>query len=83
MLADGHDHLDDLLGSPLDEQQRLQARSVVRSNGAVHSSLATARAYVDTAGAAIAPLGGGPAVEALIGAGTGLLRRVEALVDTA
>jgi heptaprenyl diphosphate synthase len=83
MLADGHDELSAMLGSPLDEEQRLAAREVVRSDGAIHSGLATAREYVERADAAIAPLGGGPAVEALIAAGTGLLERTEALVATA
>jgi heptaprenyl diphosphate synthase len=83
MLADGHDHLDDLLGSPLDERQRLEARSVVRNDGAIHSSLSTAREFLVRADAAIAPVGGGPAIEALTSAGNGLLGRVEELVATA
>ena len=80
MLADGHHELGSMLGSPLDEEQRLEARSIVRQNGAIRTSLAVAREYVERADAAIEPLGGGPAVDALIAAGTGLLERTEALV---
>jgi heptaprenyl diphosphate synthase len=82
MLAGGDEQLVDLLGNPLDEQQRLEARAIVRSHEAIHTSLATARGYVEQADEAIAPLGGGPAVEALIAAGTGLLERTQSLVDT-
>jgi heptaprenyl diphosphate synthase len=80
MLADGHDHLDDLLGSPLDEEQRLEARAVVRGDGAIHSSLATARGYLERADEVIAPLGGGPAIEAMVRTGNSLLAGVEELV---
>ncbi|MEL7210570.1 MAG: polyprenyl synthetase family protein, partial [Actinomycetota bacterium] len=80
MLANGHDELRSMLGSPLDEEQRLAARALVRTNGAIRSSLADAREHVERADSAIAPLGGGPAVEALVRAGTGLLERTEALV---
>jgi heptaprenyl diphosphate synthase len=80
MLAGGHDELGAILGSPLDEEQRLAARKIVRKDEAIHTSLADARTYVESADKAIAPLGGGPAVDALIAAGTGLLERTEALV---
>ena len=82
MLADGHDELRSMLGSPLDEDERLAARELVRHDGAILTSLDTARSYVDRADLAIARLGGGPAVDALIAAGTGLLDRTEALVTT-
>lgn len=81
VLADGNDQLDDLLGGPLDEDQRLEARAVVRTNGAIHTSLATARSYLERADEIIAPLGGGPAVEAMVSAGNGLLTSVEELVE--
>ena len=80
MLADGHDGIGSMLGSPLDEDQRLAARQIVRKNNQIRTSLATAREYVERADAAIAPLGGGPAVDALVAAGTGLLERTETLV---
>ena len=51
------DGLRRVLGRPLGEGEMDEARSVVRANGAVAASVATAREYADRAAAAVAPWG--------------------------
>ena len=46
-----------LLGGPLAEPERDKAIEIVRSTGALESSLALARRYADTAATALAPMG--------------------------
>ncbi len=60
--------LSDLLGGPLDDVALAKALALVRSAPAVVSSVDAARAHVDDAVAALAPLGEGPATSALAGA---------------
>ena len=75
-LADtgtGRDRLHALLGQPLELDQMDEARSIVRSNGAIGASLDVARTYVDRATAALAPLGPSEAATALAGAAEHLL----------
>jgi len=54
-----------LLGGPLAEPERDKAIEIVRSTGALESSLALARRYADTAATALAPMG--PKAAALAG----------------
>ena len=66
-----------LLGSPLDRADVDRARKLVRGDGAIEDSLVLARAYCDEAIDALAPVaGGGPAVDALAAAASGLLDTV-------
>lgn len=71
------DRLRSALGQPLDRPAMIAARDVVRSNGAVESSMATAHEYVDAASAALGAAGDAGLVEALVEAGSGLLASVE------
>jgi heptaprenyl diphosphate synthase len=76
-------NLRDLLGTPLVETEMHQARTIVRSNGAVASSLATAEAYVAEAGDALAELASGEARQGLEGAAEHLLLAARDIVATA
>ena len=67
------DRLRALLGQPLELDQMDEARSIVRSNGAIGASLDVARTYVDQATAALAPLGPSEAATGLAGAAEHLL----------
>jgi heptaprenyl diphosphate synthase len=62
------DELGDLLGKPLDGAELDKALSLVRSGPGVAVAVARARRFADDAGAALAPLGDGPAVAALAAA---------------
>jgi len=62
------DELGDLLGNPLDGAELDKALSLVRSGPGVAVAVARARRFADEAGAALASLGGGPAVDALAAA---------------
>ena len=74
------DALRSLLGAPIDGELVDRARSLVRSNGAVASSLEDAQAYVDRAVACLEPFGDSPAKRALARSAQFLLTEVEAAV---
>jgi heptaprenyl diphosphate synthase len=67
-LANGRssgDELRDLLGKPLEPEERDKALAIVRGDEGIESAIATARQYVATALAACEGLGDGPVVDAL------------------
>ena len=67
-LSSAHgEQLRRVLGRPLDATQMEEARSLVRANGAVGASIATARDYLEGALDALAPLGDTPGARALAG----------------
>ena len=65
-----------VLGRPLDATQMEEARSLVRANGAVGASIATARDYLEGALEALAPLGDTPGARALAEVGDHLLSSI-------
>jgi len=65
-----------VLGRPLDATQMEEARSLVRANGAVGASIATARDYLEGALEALAPLGDAPGARALAEVGDHLLSSI-------
>jgi heptaprenyl diphosphate synthase len=65
-----------VLGRPLDATQMEEARSLVRANGAVGASIATARDYLEGAFDALAPLGDTPGARALAEVGDHLLSSI-------
>jgi heptaprenyl diphosphate synthase len=73
------DELRRVLGRPLAAGEMEAARSLVRTNGALGASVATARQYVDRAVAAIAPLGDSAGGGVLLSAAEHLLASVPAL----
>jgi heptaprenyl diphosphate synthase len=75
--------LRDLLGAPLIEAEMHEARDIVRSNGAVASSLETAQTYVAEATAALGELADSDARRGLQGAAEHLLASARSLVTTA
>ena len=75
--ADG-EGLDDLLGQPLDSSGLDRARDVVRSNGAVTTSLETAASYASSAIESLGHLDDGAAADRLRDAAHHLLTTVEA-----
>jgi heptaprenyl diphosphate synthase len=79
----GAKHLRDLLGSPLAESEMHEARTIVRSNGSVPSSLVTAQAYVTEAADALADLEASEAHRGLVGAAEHLLVATRDIVATA
>ena len=65
-LSSAHgEQLRRVLGRPLDATEMEEARSVVRANGAVGASIATAREYLEGALEALAPFGDTPGRPAL------------------
>ncbi len=72
MLADG-DPVSRLLGEPLDEQTRDQARAEVVANGHIQTSIATAADYVDQALAELKDMPETPAVTGMRAAAANLL----------
>ena len=75
--------LRDLLGSPLVESEMHEARSIVRSNGAVTSSLATAETYVAEAAGVLEVVSAGEARTGLEGAAHHLLVTARDIVAAA
>ena len=71
------DRLRALLGQPLELDQMDEARSIVRSNGAIGASLDVARTYVDQATASLVPLGPSEAATGLAGAAEHLLAGIQ------
>jgi heptaprenyl diphosphate synthase len=65
-----------VLGRPLGASEMEEARSLVRSNGAVGMSIATARQYLEGALDALAPLGDTPGARALGEVGDHLLASI-------
>lgn len=72
--------LRDLLGAPLAEAEMHEARAIVRSNGAVASSLETAEAFVTEATGALTAVPDGEARRGLAGAAEHLLRSTRDLL---
>ena len=62
-----------LLGRPVEAPVALEARDLVRADGAVGAALAVAAVYADEAADALVPLGDAPVVKALAGLGHELL----------
>ena len=78
-LAELDGDLRTLLGGPIAGADLETARRMVRASSGVERSITLARAYIDDAVEALAPLGGTPAAVALAGAATHLLVDVEAV----
>lgn len=78
-LAELDGDLRTLLGGPIAGADLETARNMVRASSGVERSITLARAYIDDAVEALAPLGGTPAAVALAGAATHLLVDVEAV----
>ncbi len=76
MLADGHP-LADLLGQPLDDLRRDQARSLVVAGSEIATSVATARNYVADSLEALAGLEPTPGVVGMRAAASNLLGTLE------
>ncbi len=70
--------LGDLLGRPLQPAEMHQARDLVRASGGVDRALEVARAHLDDAVAALAPLPDGPGTAHLTSAARSLLDAVPA-----
>jgi len=70
------DELSELLGRPLDAEQRRRALAIVRSGDGIASAIDHARGHADRAAAACASLGDSPAAEALRAAPAALLDTV-------
>jgi heptaprenyl diphosphate synthase len=70
------DQLAELLGAPLSDAQRDQARSLVRASGQVDGALDVARSYADDAAGALANVAGTQAGAALIAASDYLIDAV-------
>jgi heptaprenyl diphosphate synthase len=75
------DRLRELLGAPLSDEQMHDARKIVRSNGAVPASLATARDHVAEAASALDGVTPGDARTGLLGAAEYLLGSAEDVVN--
>ena len=73
------DGLAEMLGKPLDDEERERARALVMANGIIPDSLATARGYAASAGEALTGIGNSAAAEALRSSTGRVLQRVEAL----
>jgi heptaprenyl diphosphate synthase len=73
LAADGAGPLHGLLGRPLTDAEKDEARSLVRADGAVPNAMATASSYVDRAIDALAPLDEGPAIAWLAATARNLL----------
>lgn len=67
------DRLRSMLGSPLDEEARLEALELVRSGPGIAATVAVASEFVDRAVGALEPLGDSPSLEALRAAPAALL----------
>ena len=72
-----------LLGRPLDQTAADRVRGIVGSNGVVAAAVEVAREYAAQAVAALAPLGDGPAVAALVTLGPALVDGVPAEAEAA
>ena len=70
------DHLGSLLGQPLSDAERDEARTVVRSSGQLDGALDVARGYADDAAAALDGVAGSEAGAALIAASDYLVEAV-------
>jgi len=81
LQAEGHGDLRRRLGQPLGPDEMVEARELIRRNGAVPAALDMAHAYVDEALGALAPMEATPAVEALRGAAVHLVSSVARLGD--
>jgi heptaprenyl diphosphate synthase len=77
--AAGADKLRRMLGGPLGEGELDVARDIVRSNGAIDASLATAESFARTAQEAVLALGTGESVSAMGSAADHLLSSVAAI----
>ena len=81
VLADGGtdgERLGELLGSPLDDDQLDEARTIVRGSGQVDAALDTARAFAAEAAATLAQVADTEAGAALVAASDHLLETVQA-----
>ena len=76
LAAETGEQLRRLLGRPLDRAGADEARDLIRSNGAVASSLDVARRFASEASDALAGFPDGPAVEALHAVGDGLIAAI-------
>jgi heptaprenyl diphosphate synthase len=74
--SDG-DELRNILGTPLDDDQRESARTIVRRGDAIDEATATARAYVANATAALDALGPDPVTDGLQATARYLIERIE------
>ncbi len=74
--SSGGDELRAILGRPLDDGERLRARDIVRSNGAVPAAVQVASGFVDEAIAALGPAADTEAGAWLEATARGLLDRV-------
>jgi heptaprenyl diphosphate synthase len=79
LTSEHGDQLRGVLGKPLATGEMEAARSLVRTNGAVSASIATARQYIDRAAEAIAPLSGTAGGGVLLSAAEHLLANVPAV----
>jgi len=70
------DQLRALLGKPLDDQERIAARDLVREGEGIAVAVAAARTYADAACTALEPLGASPAAEALAATAQHLVAKV-------
>ena len=70
------DELRKLLGRPIAGDEVEQARTIIRSDGAVDTAVGTAYSYVASAREVLHPFGDTPAVEALTGAADHLMASV-------
>jgi heptaprenyl diphosphate synthase len=75
LAAPGGDALRDLLGRPIDGATSLEARALLRGNGAVADSVAAAGHFVDVAVGALVPLGPSDAADWLAATARHLLAR--------
>jgi heptaprenyl diphosphate synthase len=77
-LPEAGDELRALLGRPIERPEADKARAIVVASGGIESAVVTARAWADRAGAALSPLGTGPAVDTLAQLGHTVLDRLPA-----
>ena len=76
LTSEHGDRLRRVLGQPLGAGEMEEARSLVRGNGAVGASIASAREYLGIALEALEPFGDAPGARALVGMGEHLLSTV-------
>jgi heptaprenyl diphosphate synthase len=76
--SDGGPRLRSILGGPLDDTRRDEARTIVRAHGGVEQSLEVARSFAQKAVAALQPLNGSVAATSLGAASDHLIAKVAA-----